>query len=267
MDTALTFFDIGALAACISILFAYHFFFYFRTVRVDGNMQLSFNIRNASHWLHKHKEKSDPQTTTLAVQTLRNTIMVGIFVGGNALNFAYTITASYSPDSHERIQVRSIILSILLFCSFLCWANVIRHASHLGYLVGTLDFEDTTDLNILEHIPGPRKKGHLSVSQIDVVTGNVDDMEKGIDVSPRTRHRVELYKHDRKVVIKKAEHLLQRMMLYFSLGFRFLFVSIPFAFYASGPLALVIATVTIVIFSYNYDYNSFGGEKGQGGGM
>lgn len=47
-----------------------------------------------------------------------------------------------------------------------------------------------------------------------------------------------------------------------SLGFRFLFVSIPFAFYVSGPLALVIATAVIIVFSYNYDYHSFGNTDG-----
>jgi hypothetical protein len=41
------------------------------------------------------------------------------------------------------------------------------------------------------------------------------------------------------------------------LGFRFLFVAIPFAFYDIGPLALVIATFVILVFSIHHDYNYF----------
>lgn len=226
MSTPLSLFDIIALATCIFALFAYHFFFYHTTVQVDGKLQLSFNMRNVAHWLHKHKEKSDPQTTTLAIQTLRNTIMVGIFVGGNALNFAYNVTASYDPDYSKRMQARSIILAILLFASFLCWANVIRHASHLGYLIGTLDFEDKMDLEVLDHLSGHNSsvtsgRTHVELSQVEPTVTDKEgkeataDLEAAVDVSNRTRRRVELYEFDRKVVIKKSEHLLQRMLLYF----------------------------------------------------
>ena len=38
-------------------------------------------------------------------------------------------------------EVRSIILAILLFSSFLCWADTIRYANHLGYSIGALDFK------------------------------------------------------------------------------------------------------------------------------
>lgn len=228
MSTPLSLFDIIALATSIFVLLAYHVFFYYSTVQVDGNLQLAFNIRNVSHWLHKHKEKSDPQTTTLAIQTLRNTIMVGIFVGGNALNFAYSVTSSYQPVQSKRMQARSVLLSILLFCSFLCWANVIRHASHLGYLIGTLDFEDKMDLEVLNQLPsngisngGSNGTGHLELSQIDTsLTDNEGkdtngDLEAAMNISDRTKQRVQLYQCDRKIVIKKSEFLLQRMLLYF----------------------------------------------------
>lgn len=40
----------------------------------------------------------------------------------------------------------------------------------------------------------------------------------------------------------------------FSLGFRFLFVSIPFAFYAAGPIALIIASGVILVFLFDIDH-------------
>ena len=224
MNTVLPLFDVVALAVCIFVLFAYHFLFYNSTVGVDGKLQLSFNLRNVVHWLHKHKEKSDPQSVTLAVQTLRNTILVAIFVGGNALNFAYNVTSTYREDMAKRQQVRSIILAILLFGSFLCWANVIRHASHLGYLIGTLDFEDKMDLKLLEKLPdtiSSKNNGHIELSQNDSTLsndgkgGDLVDIESGSVMSDNTRSRVQLYTFDRKLVIKKSEKALSKMFLYF----------------------------------------------------
>jgi hypothetical protein len=49
--------------------------------------------------------------------------------------------------------------------------------------------------------------------------------------------------------------LKQYSIIFDSLGFRFLFVAIPFAFYAIGPLALLIATGVILLFSYHHDFN------------
>jgi hypothetical protein len=45
------------------------------------------------------------------------------------------------------------------------------------------------------------------------------------------------------------------MFVIFSLGFRFMFVAIPFAFYIIGPIALLIATAVILSFSYLHDFN------------
>ncbi|RYG95795.1 DUF599 family protein, partial [archaeon] len=38
----------------------------------------------------------------------------------------------------------AIIISTLLFSSFLCWASVIRYANHIGFLIGTLSYEVAT---------------------------------------------------------------------------------------------------------------------------
>jgi hypothetical protein len=48
--------------------------------------------------------------------------------------------------------------------------------------------------------------------------------------------------------------LIKLVLWSFSLGFRFMFVSIPFAFYAAGPEALLIATGLILLFLYQVDH-------------
>lgn len=202
MGDPLTLFDAVGLAASIFVLAAYHTIFYYHQ-RTAG-MQLSFNIRNVAHWLHKHKVKSDPQSGTLAIHTLRNTIMVGVFIGGYALNTAYTSALDYINGLNKRKQVRALCLAILLFGSFLCWAIVIRHAAHLGYMIGTLDFEDKSDLAVLERLPGHG-------------TDPTSSEEPGTPASVRTKSRVEQYPFDRKVAMKKSEYILQSLLMYFRL--------------------------------------------------
>jgi hypothetical protein len=41
-------------------------------------------------------------------------------------------------DDQPREKVRSIILSTLLFSSFLCWVFVIRSSAHLGYMIAAV---------------------------------------------------------------------------------------------------------------------------------
>ena len=41
----------------------------------------------------------------------------------------------------------------------------------------------------------------------------------------------------------------------YSLGFRFLFISIPFYLYVAGPEILVISTAFLLAFLYIWDYN------------
>jgi hypothetical protein len=138
-------------------------------------VQLSINIKNLTDWLLKHKEKGDAPSVTLAVHTLRNTILVAIFLGGNAFNYAFTFTNNYlSYSGNEIMQIRSIVLSTCLFCSFLCWACVIRYASHNGYLIGTLsaevDRQRSTENNgmDLECTPTSADNANIGQEQLEV---------------------------------------------------------------------------------------------------
>jgi hypothetical protein len=42
------------------------------------------NMENSNWWVMKHREKFDAQNATLAIHTLRNAIMVAVFVGETA---------------------------------------------------------------------------------------------------------------------------------------------------------------------------------------
>lgn len=217
---SLTLFDVVALAICIFALLIYHVVFYAgERIHLNADYQLSFKIRNVSHWLHKHKEKSDPQSMTLAIHTLRNTIIVGVFVGGYALTIAYTSVANYQATENKYLQVRGIMIAILLFGSFLCWANAIRYAAHLGYLIGILDYVDKTDLELLERLPDHENGANISITHDDDANKNHStnglniETKSEVQVSERIKLRVERYPYDRKVVMKRCEYLL-RMLLF-----------------------------------------------------
>lgn len=76
--------DIIFLSVCSGLLIIYHIFAY-STIFLAGNkyrIQLNKDILNGNIWLHRHKHSYDPSHVVLAVQTLRNAAIVGIFVGG-----------------------------------------------------------------------------------------------------------------------------------------------------------------------------------------
>lgn len=135
-------FAYGAIAGSLFVLIVYHVVMYTAILSGRGeSTQLAQNINNSLRWVLKHREKGDPASATLAVQTFRNTILVAIFVGGNAFSQAFNYANGYPASIGDPVeQARSIVLAALLFSSFLSWACVIRFAAHLGYIIGTLSY-------------------------------------------------------------------------------------------------------------------------------
>ena len=140
-------FDVAAIVASIVLLLAYNIYAYFENVRFicfpnrDHTIlmtQIQKNFATSYLWLEKHAEKSDPASVTLAIQTLRNTILVSTFIGTITFQTAVSIIGKYSSQTSDIDKVQVLITSICLFLSFLCWTSVIRCASHLGYQTGVI---------------------------------------------------------------------------------------------------------------------------------
>jgi ABC-type transport system involved in Fe-S cluster assembly fused permease/ATPase subunit len=142
--------DLDAIAIFLSItsLIIYHASFYGFVTKRDVNIQLSINVVNSCNWIRKHYSKSDAQSVTLAIQTIRNTIIVAVFVGGTALQFGLGFLNSYKDALLFYSKLRIAILSSFLFLSFLFWASVIRLASHLGYLIGTMEYNSNVEVEL-----------------------------------------------------------------------------------------------------------------------
>ena len=175
----------------------------------------------------KHFAKNDAATCTMGLHQLRSIIIVGIFVGSNSLLIAYSYLNSFPlvGGSDSVAGIRAIIISTFLFLSFLSFAMVIRCASHLGYTLGA-----SAD----------------------------DDMDEKIGVS-YVQRMVSIFMFN--VVLSFPHYysfpwqdfLANNLSYHFAIGFRFIFVAIPFALLGAGITALVVSTALLLLFLFEFD--------------
>ena len=128
--------DVAALVSIVVVYSVYYTYFAWKALRPHTDTQdmysytqtqLSRNLETMAMWGQKHAEDADTASVVLAVQTLRNAIVVAIFVGGAALQTGVSqMSDGLWADKNEKEQVRSIVVSVLLIISFLNWALVIR---------------------------------------------------------------------------------------------------------------------------------------------
>jgi Protein of unknown function, DUF599 len=249
-------FVLGALAASILTLAIYHIILYYSILYLHrSNFRLSRNVHNAAVWFEKHKALKDAPSVTLAIQTLRNTILVAIFVGGYAFQYGNSSISAINASFTEADFARAIILSVLFYSSFLSWANTIRTASHLGYAIGSLEL----------YISNAEKKKALEVSlqhAAEEGRGLLSESTGGASIPPGTsteqqsagqRRTGPSAAEELEEILNKNKDMLGSMLWSFHFGFRFLYLSIPFAFFAAGPLALVISTFVVVFFLHMID--------------
>jgi len=220
-------------------------------------VQLSTNIKNSHYWMMKHSEQSDTPTTTLAVQTFRNTIVVSVFVGGISLTRASQVISDFQSLETDGEKVRAILVSTLLFCSFLSWVCVIRLASHMGFMVGTF-FQMKKEVEKYANQEDTAMSRQVSSISCDfsVSAASNDPLDSSYErVSAKDNQNINagtmMDKH-----FNSSSKMLRQMFSYFHFGFRFMFLSIPFIFYSVGPEALIITTIALLMFLYVYDYQT-----------
>jgi len=210
----------------------YHIFYYLSimTKGSAGHAALTTNVKIALAWIKKHTEKGDAPTVTLAIQTLRNTILIAIFIGGNSLAFGLGYSSNYRAImGDEVLQLQYIIMCVCLLCSFLCWACVIRYASHVGYYIGTLSYAES----------------NLANTNVVASRESIPNADEESDVENQSIP-----------LMLKCANMIALALIFFNLGFRFMFVSLPFAFFTMGRIALLVATLCLLAFLYAFDYGA-----------
>lgn len=181
---------------------------------------------------------------------------MSIFVGGSA--FQYGFLFLNVPTTNDREKTRAVILSVLLFSSFLSWAGTIRYANHLAFSIGALDFR-IKEVELREALEAERKASIMESADDGsrYTTVNEGAVLVATDTSCFPLHIFHSSDSMPCTVSEIIDGLNEQsvsMSSSFNLGFRFLFVAIPFAFYSAGPLALIIATVVILVFLFDIDH-------------
>ena len=226
--------EIGALIISLALFGLYHIYFLSSICLTRSQThQLSFNLQNSLIWIDKHKVKDDAPSVTLAIQTLRNTILVAIFVGGSSFQYAFLSLNSLTDASDAKTKTRVIILATLLFLSFLCWTNVIRYSNHLGFVIGTMEYKAKKEAE------ERRIRASIDLEASSDVMGSLDGGQDSIEIRD---------------LLEESKFMAHLMLFSFSLGFRFMYMSIPYMFYASGTIALLVSTAVMLLFLFSMDH-------------
>mmetsp|Transcript_22302 Transcript_22302/g.37309 ORF Transcript_22302/g.37309 Transcript_22302/m.37309 type:complete len:305 (-) Transcript_22302:206-1120(-) len=280
MGTELDNLDIAAIVISLSLFTLYHIYLYLIAPALEiaslrpgerSKVPYLLNRLNATIWIDKHKTLHDTATTTLAIQTLRNTIVVSVFTGGYALEFAYGFANEYENVHGTPRQIRSIIIMSCLFASFLCWANVIRLASQTGFLLGSMQhLENQRDASVKAVEEEKERQRMLEIERqrseaLEAGTIKFSESELSLGAESAVSHV------SKKVVAKllspselpapedipdfeeETTVMIKMLLLNFSFGFRLIFLSVPFAMYIIGPIALLISMLMLLIFFQLYD--------------
>ena len=210
---------LAALGACAGVLFLYNVLV-LALRRASG---LTLMLQSGRQWTHKHVSGRSATDVTLAVQTLRNTVLVATFVGTLSFTVAGATLGAAAAADGAAPRARAVLQAALLTGSFLNFALVIRCAAHAGYLIGSLTAQPQAAAAAEQSRAAEEGEGAARA-----------------DAPADPLHEVTT--------------LLHMQAVHFSLGFRFFYTSIPFAFAVVGTEALIIATCAIVAFLVYIDH-------------
>jgi len=195
-------------------------------------------VDGGAAFIAKHLERDDPATAVLAVQALRNTVLVAIFTGGIAFQAFQVAAAAAGAATAAADAARILVLAAFLLGSFLNFALVIRAASHLSYIMG-----------------GARHAAAAAAAGAGAAGGSAAAAEEGrggaAPAAPRAAAR-------ERSAASLCRSLMRAISLHFSLGFRCLYASVPFSFAAAGPAALVAAAGCMLAFLVYADFGMHG---------
>jgi hypothetical protein len=212
---------------------------------------LRLALRANPAWARRHLDEAGAAETTLAIQTLRNTVLVATFVGtlvfGQAVLALNTVGLGTPPQEKARV----VLQAALQVAAFLSFASVIRTAQHIGYLLGGVHElqksvgaarkaaaapADAAAAGAAAPPPCAATAAAATAAAAAEGQTNADDEESAAEVEDGVLN------------------LVRTQAWAFSLGFRFLYCSLPFAFGVAGAAILIVAAVLILGFLVYIDH-------------
>lgn len=219
-------YEIIALSITASLLLLYHLLVVSFSRGAFSRSLHALVLYSGDSFIQKHLSFADPHFDLLAVQSLRNTVLVAIFTGGIAFQ-SFQTAATAAADASGATSARNLILASFLLLSFLNFALVIRAASHLAYMIGAA--------------PVVPQAGDGAPAAAALA------MEEGAVEAPAIRAFAARFD-------VLCVSLMRAVSLHFSLGFRCIYASVPFTYAASGPTALCVSGGLMLAFSFYSDF-------------
>lgn len=274
--------QIGALASSSLLLLLYNGIVY-----ASGQTGMHIMLLTNPAWAQRHVSHSSAPEATLGIQTLRNAVLVSTFIGTLTFNQAVVSLNSALPGTSGPERARILLLALTLMLSFLQFALVIRCAAHIGMMIGAVS-------EIIAPPPAPAPKpasdaGAAAAAAVAVATSsavvvNVAEAAAAATAdapsspatgastaadapAPAAATLVIVAAADmppappqkgsrisREEIERCVTKLVRIQAIHFSLGFRFLYCSLPFAFGAAGSEALIVASVLLCGWLYYIDH-------------
>jgi hypothetical protein len=235
-------FEIIALSVTGSLFLLYNIFVVTFSRGAFSRSLHSLVLASSAAFIQKHLDSADTNSDLLAVQSLRNTVLVAIFIGGIAFQAFESAATAAAGAPTPTAAARSLILASFLCLSFLNFALVIRAASHLAYMIGA----------------APPAAAAAAAA---VAAGGAADVEEGGGAAPVAQTAAFAAHFD-----VLCLSLMNALSLHFSLGFRCLYASVPFTYASSGPTALCVSGACMLCFLVYSDFGTHVDARGYGRG-
>lgn len=214
-------FEYSAIAVSATVLLVYNCV---ALTSPRTNLRAMLDVDNI--WGRKHVVLGAAAEVTLAIQTLRNSVLVSIFIGTVAFNTMTSTLSSLAVNvAGSPLWLMQLLVAILAAGAFLSFAVCIRCAAHAGYLVGGASFLETTTGH--ELFAAERSPGSVASTPESSATATASHMLR----------------------------LVHMQSFHFSLAFRCIYSAFPFLFgAAAGPAALLPCMAAIALFQVYLDY-------------
>lgn len=201
------------------ILTSYHIWFIYSVYTVPTNSTTGFTAMLRKEWVKQTRLKNDGDI--LCVQTLRNWILVSVFLASVAITFGFSVLQfsiqmisskeseysdylfSISESEHYLLGIKALTVMTCNFISFFAFTQAIRYFNHVGFAI-----------------------------QVHVLSDFNEEL----------------------VTFDTVRRMLNFGAKFFTIGIRGFYFAIPFVLWFVSPYAMLASTIILVISIYYTDY-------------
>lgn len=133
--------------------------------------------------------------------------------------------------------IPSVILSICMISSCLCWIRVIRSITHLSYVISSWHSK----------IADPVSPTTNEFITTDIILIPSSSLSSSIIINQDRINKQKTYEF--------GYYLTKTLSYYFTFGIKFIYIAIPYYFLTFGPISFYTSTIVILIIESIWDYH------------